>query len=229
MSEPKLSDVLDRLDRLEAALNKLIGVVERQGALAPAPAPAPGRGSSPAAAVAAAAPVVVSGPPPIRVAPPKKAATPAAAKAAPAAEGDEPARDYDPYRDRTDLPVPPVDAGIELVLARVFEAALMEEAEDTWALMSKLTHSSQLRGPRSLDHFKAFAWHKLRRTAPTYLDDVQTSSSFAIAYTEPPQLAPEDDRVKVFVRTPDGRLPAPISFARDPEDGRAWRVTQLSL
>ena len=227
MSEPKLSDVLDRLDRLEAALNKLIEVVERQGALAPAAAAGPA--APPVVAVAAPAPVVVSGPPPIRVAPPKKAAAPAAAKATPVAEGDEPARDYDPYRDRTDLPVPPVDAGIELVLARVFEAALMDEVEDTWALMSKLTHSSQLRGPRSLDHFKAFAWHKLRRTAPTYLDDIQKPTTFAIAYTEPPQLAPDVDRVKVFVRTPDGRLPAPISFARDPEDGRAWRVTQLSL
>ncbi|TNF25745.1 MAG: hypothetical protein EP329_22535, partial [Deltaproteobacteria bacterium] len=64
MSEPNLSDVIDRLDRLEAALNRLIEVVERQGVGRPAPAEEP--------SVAAA--VVIPGPPPIKVAPPRRPA-----------------------------------------------------------------------------------------------------------------------------------------------------------
>lgn len=231
MSEPQLKDVIDRLDRLEAALHKLIAVVERNGGALAAPA---------AAAVSVAeAPVeapsasqiaftaVDPGPPPIRVAPPKR--TPAPTAHRPEERNAEPTRDYDPYRDRTDLVVPGPQATIADVLARVFEAGLMEDAEDTWALMSKLTHSSQLRGPRALDHFKAFAWHKIRRTTAGYLAVPGNARSFTIAYTEPPQLTPDVQRVKVFVQTPDGRLPVPISFARDPEDVQAWRVTQVSL
>lgn len=226
MSDPTLSDVIERLDRLEVALNKLVDLVSAAGAAAMAPAPA--YTGTPRPTPAHMAPPVAQGPPPIKVAPPNR--PPAGdSRESTARPGEESTRDYDPYSDRVDIVVPGPEAGIHDVLARVFEGALMEDAEETWALMSKLTHSSQLRGPRALDHFKAFAWHKLRRTAATYLNPARDPRSFVISYTEPGDLTPDTQRVKVFVQTPDGRLPAPISFARDPDDRNAWRVTMVSL
>lgn len=140
----------------------------------------------------------------------------------------EPRREYDPYGFRTDIEVPPPSATIQQVLAAVFDAGLRAEPEDTWAIMTKLTHASQMVGPRALDHFKAFAWHKLRRTASGYLRN-NDPATFTIAYTDPAQPTPENDRVRVFVKAGDNRMPVPVAFARDASQAGAWRLTMISL
>jgi len=50
-----------------------------------------------------------------------------------------------------------------------------------------------------------------------------------IAYTDPGEVTPEVDRVRVFVRSGDNRMPVPVGFARDATNSNAWRVTMMSL
>ncbi|MFO0748857.1 MAG: hypothetical protein U1F43_24805 [Myxococcota bacterium] len=239
---PDLRDVILRLDRLEMALHKLIDVVSRQGSPAPSPtyahqqtpqpqyqAPAPQYQSPPQ--VHQAAPPAPRIEPPARPEPPVIEVTPAQytpPSSTPVGLALEPRRDYDPYGFRTDIVVPPASANIQQVLTAVFEAGLKPEPEDTWAMMTKLTHASQMVGPRALDHFKAFAWHKLRRTSPTYLKN-NDPSSFVIAYTDPAEPTPEVDRVRVFVKAGENRMPVPVAFARDATQNGAWRLTMISL
>ncbi|PIE18021.1 MAG: hypothetical protein CSA66_05180 [Proteobacteria bacterium] len=233
--------IVERLDRIEAALLKLVDAVSAiadRGVTMPATAPAPAPAAAPAATSAPPADPDPTGPPIIDVAPPTKQPPVAAPRPAPAPRS--PVRQpttpvasdasvFMPYADREDLPVPPVDAGYQAVLTRVFEAVQLDDVEDTWALMARLTHSSQLVGPRSLDHFKAFSWHKARRTAHEYLDATRAPDSYTIDYTEPATVDANVDRVKVFIRKPGNRLPAPIVLARDPKADGAWRVAQISL
>jgi hypothetical protein len=233
---PNLADVIVRLDRLEAALLQLIEVVRPAGRMVAAEAP---RVAAPAApqimvappSVAIAPGVAAAGEPPlIAVAPPvpRAGAVPVAAAAVGGDPLAAPIKPYDPYAHRTDIDVPGPTATIQQVLRRVFEAGLTPEPEDTWAIMTKLTHPSQMVGPRALDHFKAFNWHKLRRTAPTYLQN-SDPSTFVIAYTDPGEVTPDVDRVRVFVRSGDNRMPVPVGFARDVTNQNAWRVTMMSL
>jgi hypothetical protein len=235
MSEPTLADVIARLDRLEAALYKLIEAV-RAGPTRAEPGARP-LSAGPALATGVAGP---GEPPLIHVAPPLRSVDQAAApvfhppvqSAHQATASPEsaapPAPAYDPYGWRTDIDVPGPTGTIQQVLKRVFEAGLMAEPEDTWAIMAKLTHPSQMLGPRALDHFKAFNWHKLRRTAATYLKNGDPAT-FQIAYTDPSEVTPEVDHVRIFVRAGEKSMPVPIGFARDPTHGNAWRVTMMSL
>jgi len=238
MSEPTLADVIVRLDRLEAALHQLIEAV-RGGAMSarsPAVAPAPQPSAAAVSPIASRGVAAPGEPPIIQVAPPAPrggeqpaARAPVVGPFSPPAEvAAEPVRAYDPYGWREDIEVPGPSGTILQVLRRVFEAGLMTEPEDTWAVMAKLTHPSQMQGPRALDHFKAFNWHKLRRTAGTYLQNGDPGS-FVIAYTDPAEVTPEVDRVRVFIRAGDNRMPVPVGFARDPAQGNAWRVTMMSL
>ena len=228
---PNLADVILRLDRLELLLERLVDAVERQGmSAAPAREAAPRPVAAPSAFIPPApviAPPSRPEPPVIEVAPPPNAPQPVS-QAAPAGATAEPKREYDPYGYRTDIVVPPANAGIQQVLAAVFEAGLKAEPEDTWAMMTKLTHASQMLGPRALDHFKAFAWHKLRRTATTYLRN-NDPTTFGIAYTDPAEVGPEVDRVRVFIRAGDHRMPVPVTLARDVSQEGAWRLTMISL
>ena len=237
MPEFTLADVITRLDRLESALYQLIEVVRsgqgRGMQVTAAPMRSPVQASAPALETTGT--VAPGEPPIIQVAPPSRGAV-QAGQASAASEvptgseeaGVEPVRPYDPYGFRTDLEVPGAGSTIQQVLRRVFEAGLASEPEDTWALMTKLTHPSQLEGPRALDHYKAFNWHKLRRTASTYLKNGDPST-FVIAYTEPAEVTPEVERVRVFIRAGDNRMPVPIGFLRDASQGNAWRVTLMSL
>lgn len=227
--QPNLSAVIDRLDRLELALRELIEVVRG----------APMR-SAPTAPAPVAPPEVHAGraglgePPVIQVAPPQsfvpRPPTAPVTQVAPPSRGpivDDSLRPQDPHGDRTDLEPPPANATVRQVLTRVFEAALMEQPNDTFTLMTRLTHPSQMQGPRALDHFKAFNWQKLRRGVHAYLQNGDPTS-FTIAYTEPGEITATDDRVRVFLKV-DGRMPVPIGFARDPAQAGAWRVTMISL
>lgn len=255
MSQHTLADVLLRLDRLESALYKLIEISERMasGVVVARLASAPTQPAVPAPTVAppppmayAAAPAPVVGargePPKVAIAPPVVRADgrvdPPVVQVAPPAMRTtfEPPRGlqltpnpYDPYADRTDLLVPPLDATVTQVLTRVFEAGLMVEPDDTFALLAKLTHTSQMVGPRALDHYRAFAWNKLRRSASDYLRGGDPTA-FTLAYTEPAEITSDTEHVRVFVKAAGGnRMPAPVGFARDPVRGGAWRVTMMSL
>lgn len=229
MSDATLTDVIARLDRLEAALTKIADAImaagEAQGAASVAAAPAPAATAAPPGPAAAAP----SGPPLVRVAPPARAARVAHDPPASGRTSEEPKRDFNPYRDRSDLVVPGPEASVTDLIAFIFEAVQSEEIEDMWGLLYKATHSSQLQGPRSIDHFKAFSWHKARRTVGEYLDSAKNPTSFHIAYTEPAEIGPDVDRVRVFISKADGKMPAPVVFARDLKDGNAWRIAQLSI
>ncbi len=256
MSQHTLADVVSRLDRLEAALQKLIelseriamgGVVARSNPATERPAPPP---APPAPTVAPPPPAPSADarrePPKVTIAPPtaKPAARPDGRIDPPVVQVAPPAMRttveaprglqltpslYDPYADRTDLPAPPVEATVSQVLARVFEAGLMVESEDTFALLSKLTHSSQMVGPRALEHYRAFAWSKLRRSVSDYCPGGDPTA-FTLAYTEPADITSDTEQVRVFVKAWGGnRMPVPVAFARDPVRGGAWRVTTMSL
>jgi hypothetical protein len=226
-SVPGLAEVLERLDRLEVALRELIAVTQARST---APVSNGAHASQLEPVRVAPAPSSVTGqagpgePPVIYVAP---ARAPQRAEPVKAAIVDDSLRTYDPYAHRTDIEAPPPSATIHQVLTRVFEAGLMADQEDTWALMAKLTHPSQMQGPRALDHFKAFNWHKLRRTAVSYLKNGDPST-FSIAYTDPAEITANDDRVRVFLKVED-RMPVPVGFARDKTQGNAWRVTMMSI
>jgi hypothetical protein len=124
--------------------------------------------------------------------------------------------------------VPGPDAPVEAVLLRLFEAALAPSPDETWAVLIHLFHSSQLVGPRSLDHFKGFAWPRLRRNARIYLQD-GTPGSFRVAYTDPHELRGHEKEVRVFMKANDERMPVPLVLTRDPAAGNAWRISNISL
>lgn len=225
---PGLAEVLERLDRLEVALRELIEVTQATRSAAPAPRIEVAPARQPVAPPVPAGLAAPGEPPLIYVAPPRVARDTRFDDAPRSHEIVENSlRAYDPNEDRPELQPPPPNASILQVLTRVFEAGLMEAPEDTWALMTRLTHPSQMQGPRALDHFKAFNWHKLRRTARQYLrtDD---PSSYTIAYTDPAEITSSDDRVRVFLKV-DDRMPVPVGFARDKTQNNAWRVTIMSI
>ncbi len=227
---PGLSDVLGRLDRLEMVLRELVDAV-RSAPPAPQPrnelAPPPRQAPPAPPAINVTGQAAPGEPPVIFVAAPR--ARDSRQETSPTIHGpaDNSLKAYDPYADRTDIEPPPPNATIHQVLTRVFEAGLAAAQEDTWAIMAKLTHPSQMQGPRALDHFKAFNWHKLRRTAPSYLRN-NDPSTFTIAYTDPAEISATDDRVRVFLKV-DERMPVPVGFARDKTQNNAWRVTMMSL
>jgi hypothetical protein len=225
--------LLERLDRIEALLGRLVAAVESsardalpraeeppaptQPVAAPRADEPPRIRVAPPGAVAARAPVTAASPAPAPEA--AIAATPetppAAAPRWSPAEGDGP-------------PVPGPEAPIAAIVERLFEAALEPKADDTWAVLMRLFHSSQLVGPRALDHFKGFAWTRLRRNAKIYLPD-GTASSFRIAYTDPADLRGHEREVRLFIKTVDDRMPVPLVLTRDPAAGNAWRVSNISL
>ncbi len=226
MAEANLDTVIERLDRLEAALLRLVELIESRGSAALAPvvmAPV---------AVAQPAPVAAPHEPPrIHVAPPPMAAArPIIAPTTPAPVVSPTAEIpvyHNPWID-LDIRVPGPSASIEDVLARVFEAAMEPDPEMTWATLTRLFHSSQLVGPRAIDHFKGFAWQRLRRNARSYLVDANPRS-FQIAYTDPREPTGHEKEIRVFVKTGDNRMPVPVGFQRDLAHENAWRVTMMSL
>ncbi len=229
MSEPTAKDVLAKLDSIEGLLKQLVGLVGDGVTNAKAP-------RSPAAVPAAAA---VTGPAPIRVRPPAKAAVAAAApakpaepapgavKAVPATVGGPLVIEHDDGSEVV-IPMPSTDATYRDVIQHVFTAATMDNREHAFLVLEQLTHSSQLQGPRAIEHYKAFSWVKLRRNTKAFLAGGDPTS-FVIAYTEPREVTKDDDRVKVFVESVDGRMPSPVTLRREASAAGAWRVTQLSL
>ena len=69
---------------------------------------------------------------------------------------------------------------------------------------------------------------ELRRTSSAYLKN-NDPSSFVIAYTDPPEVTPEVDRVRVFIKAGENRMPVPVAVARDATQEGAWRLTMISL
>ncbi len=215
--------LIARLDRMEALLARVLIAVEgTRPAVAPVATPEP---------AAPLEPIAPNEPPRIRVAPPgtpavRAAAAPLPAEPAPAPAPAEPARWS--LSEGDGPPVPGPDAPIHAIVERLFEAALEPKAEDTWAILMRLFHSSQLVGPRALDHFKGFAWTRLRRNAKIYLPD-GTPASFRIAYTDPLEPRGHEKEIRLFVKTVDDRMPVPLVLTRDPAAGGAWRVSNISL
>ncbi len=258
MSDPTdLSALTARLDRIEGLLARLVDRLEGTATPAAqpgGPAPAASAAPTPEAAplpshepprikVAPPGPRLAATEPPSGLAAPAPAATSALASssglaapvpsapsglaapvpAAPSSDlaAPEPAGP-------SDLPAPEAAAPIETVLLRLFEAALLPNAEDTWAVLIRLFHSSQLVGPRSLDHFKGFAWPRLRRNARIYLQD-GTPGSFRVAYTDPLEPRGHEKEIRVFMKANDERMPVPLVLTRDPAAGNAWRISNISL
>ncbi len=221
----------DRLDRIEALLGRLVAALE-----APRPATQPVEAPPEAEAPSPHEPprirVAPPGAPVARVAPPSEAATaPAATPPAAALPATPPADPAVPRRSSSDgdgPAVPGPEAPIEAIVERLFDAALEPKAEDTWAILMRLFHSSQLVGPRALDHFKGFAWTRLRRNAKIYLPD-GTPTSFRIAYTDPLEPRGHEKEIRLFIKTIDERMPVPLVLTRDPAAGGAWRVSNISL
>lgn len=214
MAEANLDAVIERLDRLEAALLKLVEIVEARGAtLAPA-------------ATVPLAPVLSHEPPRIQVAPvhaPRPVMPSHVAAPAPA----DVVAYHTPLAEH-EIMVPPPEASIEEVIARLFEAALEPDPEMTWATLTQLFHSSQLVGPRAIDHFKGFAWQRLRRNARSYLID-GNPRTFQIAYTDPRETTGNEKEVRIFLKAGDNRMPVPLGLQRDAARDNAWRVTMTSL
>ena len=118
-------------------------------------------------------------------------------------------------------------AEIQAVVCELFAAALSEDRDDCHGRLEDLMHSEELRGPRSLDHLRAFPWKRLRANAGSYLKD-QKPDSYRIAQQHPAQVTSEAEQVKLFL-TREGASPAPLLLERDDAAARQWRVRSLSL
>ncbi len=222
MSDANLDAVLERLDRMEQALLKLVSLVEAQG-LAPRPV-------APATAAAPAQAAPSHEPPKIHVAPlPGRAAMPHVAPEPTTVRSPQPAPGAEDPWAHLDISVPGPEGTVDDVIARVFEAALESDPERTWAALARLSHSTQIVGPRAIDHFKGFAWQRLRRNARGYLADPNNPRTYQIAYTDPREPTGRETEIRCFIRAGDNRMPVPLGLGRDPVAGNAWRVTMMSL
>ncbi|MGM0575862.1 MAG: hypothetical protein ACQEXJ_09060 [Myxococcota bacterium] len=220
MSEPALEDVLARLgaleDRLGSMDRSLARLVELMEAGASSPAK-PRRVEETAAAPARPAN------PPASSASQAAGTRPAGASGATQASVDSEGSQAPPSA----LAGAGPDADMEQVLTRMFEAALVDDDEQAFELLTALTHSRDLSAPRALDHLKAFSWKKLRRSVQHYLADGDPAS-FEVERTSPTEPGEDTRRVKIFVLA-DGKSPAPVTLERDDQAEGAWRLSQVSL
>lgn len=216
MSDPDsgvgaMGPVLDRLDAIVVALQRIADSLEAAPARPAAPAAARPLQSTPASspsaapavasgAVAAAALASLAKPAPVRV------ARPDAAEASETAEITE----------------------VRPLLSAMFSAAMLEEKEDTWVALQALTHPDELVAPRALAGFIGFSWAKLRRNVGLYLETMEDADSFRVARTVPVALRPDEDRIKVFLLRED-EMPVPVSLRRDAAADGAWRLSTISL
>ncbi len=245
MSEPTLTDVVERLERLERAIEALTQAV--QGA-SPAKVETVQTPAKPAVVAESPAAVVPAGKPAAAVAPASSLAaagggaavterpaaatrTAAAASKAPSAEaapGVVPGGgDVEGGEAAATVALPGPDASVEDMLTLVFQLAMTGTEEEAWPSLAALTHPKALAGPRTLDHLKAFNWRKLRRGVGRYLSGADPRS-FTIERMEPAEVGPDVENVKIFLWQ-DGASPAPITFRRDERAGGAWRIGQISL
>jgi hypothetical protein len=111
------------------------------------------------------------------------------------------------------------------VVAAFVEAAMIKSDAKCWAALAELTHSSEMEGPRSMDHLKAFSWKKLRVNAKRYFKGKKVPTA---AWTEPAVVEGSTERVKVFVAHGKDAT-SPVTVARDAEADGAWRVQSCSL
>jgi len=243
--ESDLTGIVERLDRLEALLTRLVTAVEGGKPVAAAAKPAPAA-SKPAPAPKPAAPK----PAPVAAKPaPKPAPVTAAGRPTrPAAvEVREPAKAQKTSESTpTEKPeslldeaqrkalrikeldinqfLPPADAPPRDILSAIFRFAF-EDAEVGNPLMIGLMHSEIVSAPRSAEHLRSFNFPKLRRGLDKYLDGTDPDSCIIVR-------ADEDEArqsVKVFVHRMGGGMPAPVRMKRDPKADDAWRIIQLSL
>lgn len=113
------------------------------------------------------------------------------------------------------------------LVARFFEAGLLEDGETKWDRLASLSHSDALVGPRSLEYLKAFNWRQFSKNASSYLKAGDVDS-FTVDRADPLETL-NVDKVKLFLKGATGRHPAPIHLAKDPENGGVWRVVQVAL
>lgn len=218
MSDPDSSagamgPVLDRLDAIAVALQRIADSLAAAASLPAAPANAEAATASPepvaaseAAARDGAGPVVAAALAPVAKRTPARAARGEGAQAAATPEISE----------------------VRPLLSAMFSAAMLEEKEDTWAALQALTHPDELVAPRALAGFIGFSWAKLRRNVGLYLETMEDAASFRVARTVPAALRPDEDRIKVFLLR-DDEMPVPVSLRRDPAADGAWRLSTISL
>ena len=196
---PDLDRVLARLDRIEAALVRLVTAVEGGAVMSAAAAPVgletPAKAKAATATTAAAA-VAVAG----ASAPAKRGGVPAAT---------------------------PPRGTIEGLLQAMFTAAMLEDPEGTFEALEQLTHPAELQAPRALDNLRAFSWKKLRTSYARYLT-AEEPHAFHVVRTQPKDVGERVERVKVFLRSGTAS-PSPVTLVRDQRSGGAWRIKQISL
>ena len=204
--------IISRLDQLITAVNRLAEAMEAKGVAAPVPpqpvTTTPLRGSAEA---------------PAGTTEPK--AAPEATTSPDLAAGEDTIEVL--VDEQVVTGVPGASASFSALLARMFQAALQEDAEASWLELTALTHPKELFAPRALDSLKAFSWKQMRKNAAAYLSK-GTADSFSIARTDPTELKGDEQRMKVFLNA-SGRSPAPVTLIRDSDAGGAWRLGQVSL
>lgn len=241
MAEEKtLSDVVERLDKLVDVLSEIATALKAAprapvwtGSTATAAPAAPKKAAKPKlppgaqqAALAAAARARMSG-----QEPPPGAAAPLAAPPVSAASAPESARweTYEPEQEEIAWPLPPPEQPYEAALMVMFQAAMVEDQEQSFKWLEALMHPDAILGPHSLDHLRAFTFRKLRKSHRRFLQ-ADDPSSFKIVRTVPREVPKDAVKVKVFLdQFRAGTSPAPVYLARDPEQAHAWRITQISI
>lgn len=124
--------------------------------------------------------------------------------------------------------VPVAEAPPNPAVAVVFDfvaAALSTNDTECWSELERLTHSSALMAPRSLDHLKAFSWKKLRANAGRYFASREEIRAERVV---PASIDETTQNVKVFIAHGNGSA-SPLVVARDAEAGGEWRVQTCSL
>lgn len=141
-----------------------------------------------------------------------------------------PAGDPAPDEAADDAPIMPVvdPSSPEELLAELFEAAAMEDAEAGFERFTMMMHPRALDGPRALSSLKAFQWKQLRKNYREYLDASGRFDSFQIIDRRPEIQTPRDETCKLFLHS-SRRMPVPLQLRCIEGDPSRWRIEICSL
>ena len=115
-----------------------------------------------------------------------------------------------------------------LALAAEPMPADVDEAETLFSRFAELIHSDRKGTPLLDRNLQNYTWLQLRKNVLIYLKNANDPSSYTVTRREPMKFGPGEERARFFLKAAT-RMPTPVSFRRDAEDGDRWRIEASSL
>jgi hypothetical protein len=216
-SEPSAVD--SRLDRIEASLERIAGLLEVLVSRGGVPAGVVEAESSGAAVVA-------------------PSAAPVAMESSLAGEEQKPEvgvggldawfAEVGPAVDDDGNVIPGPWTTVEQVFAFALAAGLHPDEELAFSQYARVMHSEAIEAPQAMTHLKVFQWRQFRKRVRDYLRSADDPTSFEIARRNPASVTDADRSWKIFMKS-KVREPVPTLFRRDFALGGAWRIDNTSL